>query len=90
MAKFRKLPIEVEAIQWDGTAETKSLIEETFKTDLEIKENWLNKTNDLLIKTLEGTMTAIVGDWIIQGVNKEIYPCKNDIFEKSYEKCIEL
>ena len=90
MAKFRKLPIEVEAIQWDGTNETKQLIEETFKTSLEMKENWLNKTNDLLIKTLEGTMTAIVGDWIIQGVNKEIYPCKNDIFEKSYEKCIEL
>ena len=90
MAKFRKLPIEVEAIQWDGTNETKQLIEETFKTSLEMKKNWLNKTNDLLIKTLEGTMTAIVGDWIIQGVNKEIYPCKNDIFEKSYEKCIEL
>ena len=90
MAKFRKLPIEVEAIQWDGINETKQLIEETFKTSLEMKENWLNKTNDLLIKTLEGTMTAIVGDWIIQGVNKEIYPCKNDIFEKSYEKCIEL
>ena len=37
------------------------------------------------IKTLEGTMTASDGDWIIIGVNGEIYPCKNDVFEKSYD-----
>jgi hypothetical protein len=37
------------------------------------------------IKTLEGVMTANIGDWIIQGVNGEIYPCKPDIFEKTYE-----
>jgi hypothetical protein len=90
MAKFRKLPIEVEAIQWDGTNETKQLIEDKFKVELGVTENWLTKTNDLTIKTLEGTMTAIVGDWIIQGVKGEVYPCKNDIFEKSYEKCIEI
>lgn len=38
------------------------------------------------IKTLEGTMKADLGDYIIQGVNGEIYPCKPDIFEKTYEK----
>ena len=37
------------------------------------------------IDTLEGTMTAIPGDWIIKGVNGEFYPCKPDIFEKTYE-----
>lgn len=37
------------------------------------------------IKTLEGTMRANNGDWIIQGVNGEIYPCKPDIFEKTYD-----
>ena len=37
------------------------------------------------IKTLEGTMTAKAGDYIIKGVNGEIYPCKADIFEKTYE-----
>ena len=37
------------------------------------------------IKTLEGTMHANVGDWIITGVNGEQYPCKPDIFEKTYE-----
>ena len=38
------------------------------------------------IKTLEGTMRAYTGDYIIRGVNGEIYPCKPDIFEKTYEK----
>ena len=41
---------------------------------------------DLRIKTLEGVMTANVGDFIIQGVAGEIYPCKPDIFEATYEK----
>lgn len=37
------------------------------------------------IHTLEGTMTAMVGDWIIKGVKGELYPCKPDIFEATYE-----
>lgn len=39
----------------------------------------------LVIDTLEGLMTASAGDFIIKGVNGEFYPCKPDIFEKSYE-----
>jgi hypothetical protein len=39
----------------------------------------------LVIPTLEGDMTAEHGDWIIKGVNGEFYPCKPDIFEKTYE-----
>ncbi|MEK4360856.1 hypothetical protein NYE48_28005 [Paenibacillus sp. FSL M7-1455] len=38
------------------------------------------------IKTLEGVMRADYGDWVIQGVNGEVYPCKPDIFEKTYEE----
>ena len=38
------------------------------------------------IKTLEGVMTASPGDWIICGVDGEIYPCKPDIFAKTYER----
>lgn len=38
------------------------------------------------IKTLEGVMTAFVGDFVIKGLKGEIYPCKADIFEMSYEK----
>ena len=39
----------------------------------------------MVIKTLEGDMKAAPGDWIITGVNGEQYPCKPDIFEKTYE-----
>ena len=43
----------------------------------------------ILIRTLEGTMHAYVGDWIIKGVKGEFYPCKPDIFDATYEKCLE-
>ena len=39
----------------------------------------------MLIHTLEGTMKASVGDWIIRGVQGEFYPCRGDIFEETYE-----
>lgn len=46
-----------------------------------------HKTQERMeIITLEGTMVAEPGDWIITGVVGETYPCKNDIFEKTYEK----
>ena len=41
---------------------------------------------ELQIPTLEGTMTVSLGDYIIRGVNGEYYPCKPDIFQKTYEK----
>lgn len=52
----------------------KPVIIEAYQTDKEID-----------IKTLEGTMRARIGDYIITGVNGEQYPCKPDIFEKTYE-----
>lgn len=49
------------------------------------------QTNEVrYIKTLEGTMKAEIGDYIITGVNGEKYPCKPDIFDKSYEKVEEF
>ncbi len=52
----------------------KPVVVEAYQTDKEI-----------VIHTLEGDMTASVGDYIITGVNGEKYPCKPDIFEKTYE-----
>ena len=83
--KFRKKPVVIEAIQWTGinTDEirlfTKSIEDSVWfaPEDEEIS---------LKIKTLEGTMEASLGDWIIKGVSGEFYPCKPDIFEKTYEK----
>ncbi|ARC74953.1 MULTISPECIES: hypothetical protein [Bacillus subtilis group] len=39
---------------------------------------------EMYIETLEGTLKASPGDWIIKGVNGEVYPCKPDVFEKTY------
>lgn len=53
----------------------KPVIVEAYQTDKE-----------LIIKTLEGDMKASPGDWIITGVNGEQYPCKPDVFAKTYQK----
>ena len=42
-------------------------------------------TRPITIDTLEGSMVGNVGDWLIKGVNGELYPCKNDVFQKTYE-----
>lgn len=44
---------------------------------------------EIIIPTLEGNMKASIGDWIITGINGEQYPCKPDIFEKTYEKILD-
>ena len=43
-------------------------------------------TKQVTIQTLEGDMTGNVGDWLIEGINGEHYPCKPDIFDKTYER----
>lgn len=74
--KYRKKPIIVDAIQWNGE-NTKEIINFVGEVD--------EVNSGLLIFTLEGVMTASVGDYIIRGINGEFYPCKPDIFEKTYE-----
>jgi len=81
MAKYRKKPVVIEAFRFG---------------DVEAPDWWrsapdvsINVSGDRLfaaIPTLEGVMTAEEGDWIIKGVKGEIYPCKHDIFEKTYER----
>jgi len=87
--KFRKKPIIIEAFQWTGREDQKE-DPEWICNAIEIGNVWFknNGTPDVLmmIKTLEGTMTASLGDYIIKGINNELYPCKPDIFEKTYDK----
>lgn len=80
--KYRKRPIVIEAIQWNGInlEELKWFMKEQFK-DVTVSE----LSFELQIPTLEGTMTVSIGDYIIRGVNGEYYPCKPDIFQKTYE-----
>jgi hypothetical protein len=78
--KFRKKPVVIEAVQWNGKN-----IEEV-KSFFGLDAEW--SYDDLMpleIYTLEGTMEAAVGDWIIKGIKGEFYPCKPDIFEATYE-----
>ena len=83
MAKFRKKPVVVEAVQWNGD-NWKEI--DDFIT---VKHETYPKDGIVKIPTLEGVMEAIIGDYIIRGVNGEFYPCKPDIFEKTYVKEIE-
>ena len=77
--KYRKKPVEIEAIQWTGD----NLVEiSQFMTN----GRYDSKTQTIQIETREGTMSANVGDYIIKGVKGEFYPCKPDIFEQTYDK----
>ena len=82
MAKYRKKSVVVEAVQYDGTEKSLLKIMQLQSR----KPNWIRvDAGDLLIPTLEGVMRATVGDYIILGVKGELYPCKPDVFEKTYE-----
>ena len=90
MAKYRKKPVIIEAIQWDGfnLQEIKNFVGESLEYYINDAAWQVGKGRPhvhMEIKTLEGVMTAIVGDFIIKGINGEFYPCKSDIFEKTYE-----
>lgn len=82
--KFRKKLVIIEAIQWNG----KDTLEEVKKFLGEDFECWWFNHDTIGIKTLEGTLTASLGDWIIEGVKGEHYACKPDIFEQTYEPVI--
>lgn len=84
MTKYRKKPVVIEAVEWTGA---NHLITETFMKGSGARISYANKQlGEIIIPTLEGDMTASVGDFIIKGVNGEFYPCKPDIFQKTYEK----
>lgn len=92
--KYRKKPVVIEAFQYDGDlidGKGNSYVPEWAVNAFEKGVLFYSSKDDnsppceLFIKTLEGTMLANVGDFIIIGVNGELYPCKPDIFEKTYE-----
>lgn len=76
---YRKKPVVIEAMQWDGTRE--GWVEITQWAD----DVWFIVDGAIEIKTLEGTMRVDPSDWVIRGVQGEFYPCKPDIFDATYE-----
>ena len=82
MQKFVKKPVVIEAIQYDGTNITE--IESFVGAKLSTIMSSVGDTH-LLIPTLEGYMKTSKGDYVIKGIKGEFYPCKPDIFEKTYD-----
>jgi hypothetical protein len=83
--KFRKKPVEIEAVQFADDPDTLIKINDVLGLD-PVRVSYEDPDNPVLkIPTLEGTMTARVGDYIIKGVHGEFYPCKPGIFEETYE-----
>ena len=87
--KYRKKPVVIKAVQWTGTNREEI---RTFCTHgaffVPTRQDTEGRSTEwsLLIDSLEGIMYAEIGDYIIKGVNDEFYPCKPNVFEKTYEK----
>ena len=85
--KYRKKPVVIEAVQWDGENLDEVM---TFCNGDASYELMARGSSELVIATLEdgeliARHVASVGDFIIKGVAGEFYPCKPDIFDKTYE-----
>ena len=78
--KYRKKPVTIEAIQWNGgnLSEIRDFMRSTV----------VNHGSVLIIPTLEGNKHASLNDYIIKDINGKFYPCKPDIFANTYEEVI--
>lgn len=88
--KYRKKPVIIEAVQWTGLnlEEIKAFVGDALQYeifDAAWKAGVAAPKVEMKIKTLEGEMNVSKGDYVIKGVNGEFYPCKPDVFEKTYE-----
>lgn len=87
MAKYRKKPVVIEALQFrEGNfQEILNFSLGKAKRRIAYEGNTPIETDTIDISTLEGVMNATEGDYIIKGIEGEFYPCKPNIFENSYE-----
>lgn len=90
MTRFRKKPVEVEAFQIGMHTMADKDYPEWFADAIASGEVFQKRNPDYpvecSIRTLEGDMDANLGDYVIRGVKGELYPCKPDIFEQTYEE----
>lgn len=84
--KYRKKPVVIEALQFvDEPVRLEEL--SVFIKDQDLVVSYKDPENPkLILETLEGTVEASVGDYIIKGVHNEYYPCKPDIFKETYDE----
>lgn len=87
MPHFRKKPIVIEARRLETTHLQVVKLAEWCggRVSTDTNDDFSNPMHFIYLPTLEGRMLVSPGDWVIQGVNGEFYPCKPDIFEKTYD-----
>jgi ethanolamine utilization protein EutQ (cupin superfamily) len=84
--KYLSKPVEIEAIQFTGLASYNEMLLAWDRNFDDVAVHFEDLPSQVLeIRTLEGTMTANVGDYIIKGTEGEFYPCKPSVFERKYE-----
>lgn len=83
MAKFRKKPVVINAMQFNGHNRWQMM--QWVHDDGLAPTTWVFDNGQFFIETLEGRMEVLPGDWVICGVRGEYYPCKPDIFAATYE-----
>lgn len=83
--KYRKKPVVIEAVQFYDNHDSLTKLSSLGLDPVNVSHA-IPSMPVLKIETLEGTMTATEGDYIIKGVQGEFYPCKPDIFEQTYEE----
>jgi hypothetical protein len=82
---YKKIPLHIEAIQWDGSSEHfHNEILKFIPGDLLSYEDEFLNTEGFYIKTLHGDINVQKDDYIVRGIIGEFYPCKKDVFEASY------
>lgn len=79
--RFVKLPVEIEAMRWDGTEASQSVIVNWSGGKV---SGWFDKDYFLKVETLHGSTRADRGDWIIRGAGGDYWPCKHVIFRQTY------
>ena len=83
MPYYRKKPVVIEAMQFNDLNDYLKISKWIESSDTPFKYEY--NAPEMYIQTLEGRMSAKPGDYIIKGVSGEFYPCKPDIFNKTYE-----
>ncbi|MEL6968619.1 MAG: hypothetical protein AAFZ63_25645 [Bacteroidota bacterium] len=90
---YRKKPVVIQALEFTGQnhKEVKSFISPGVEVKFSVESDTAWQVGEgkpltsAIIPTLEGDMKASPGDYIIKGLNGEFYPCKPDVFEKTYD-----
>lgn len=90
MGQYRKKPVVIEAYQvtegfFDRLDSWPQWLQDAYKKEFDTVGALYMLASVLMVATLEGPLTVSMNDWIIKGVKGELYPCKPDIFEATYD-----